>query len=180
MKVTHNCEVREDGSRFCRLDVQGPSWQPPPNRLQGDFSAVANIRIIRGYFDQAPPSEERFASISVGYGYTCALREDGTPVCWGNSTSASTPSDGRLAAISSGATHACGLRHDGTAVCWGRNTYKQSSAPTDERFISISAGEQHTCALREDGTTLCWGDGGDVTCTRNPDATYHCSWHSDQ
>ena len=170
----HNCEVREDGSRFCRLDVQGPSWQPPPNRLQGDFSAVANIRIIRGYFDQAPPSEERFSSISVGYGYTCALREDGTPVCWGNSTSASTPSDERLAAISSGATHACGLRHDGTAVCWGRNTYKQSSAPTDERFISISAGEQHTCALREDGTTLCWGDGGNVTCTRNPDATYHC------
>ena len=170
----HICEVREDGSRFCRLGVQGQSWQPPPDRLQGDFSAVAYIRTIRGYFDQAPPPDERFESLSVGAGYTCAIREDGTPLCWAKSISASTPSDERLVAISSGATHACGLRHDGTAVCWGGNTYKQSSAPTDERFISISAGEQHTCALREDGTTLCWGEGGDVTCTRNPDGTYHC------
>ena len=171
----HTCKLQEDGGRFCRLDDQGPSWEPPPNRLQGDFSAVTYIRGIAGYVDQTPPTEERFASISVGGGFTCALRENGSPVCWGaNNVPASTPSDERLTSISSGAIHACGLRLDGTAVCWGRDTYKQSSVPTDERFISISAGEIHTCALREDGTTLCWGDGGNQTCTLNPGGTYNC------
>ncbi len=168
----HTCRIQEDGGRFCRLDDQDAPWEPPPSRLSGSFSVSAYIKIIQGYFDQTPPPDERFESISVGGGVTCAIREDGTPLCWGRTSL--TPDDERFSAISTGDNHTCGIRLDGTAICWGDNTYKQLSVPEDETFIAISAGEQHTCALRADGTTSCWGDGDRPDCKLNPHLVYSC------
>ena len=94
-----------------------------------------------------------FVAVSVGSGFTCGLRADGTVVCRGLSS----PKDELLTAISSGQDHACGLRADGDAVCWGRNDYNQASPPLDERFESISSGTIHTCGLSKDGVAICWG-----------------------
>ena len=97
-------------------------------------------------------------SISGGYYYTCALRENGEAECWGDTRfGAATPPDGRYTAISAGDYHACGLRESGQAVCWGDNDYGQADSG-GRRFKVISAGKYHTCALRDNGDVECWGD----------------------
>ncbi len=62
-------------------------------------------------------------AISATSGYTCALRADGTPVCWGaedesrhNPRAAQPPHGERLASISSGWDQSCGLHHEAGAV----------------------------------------------------------------
>ena len=132
------------------------------------------------------PEDEAFedvlVAISSDSGYGCGLREDGSPVCWGdNSDGQASPPEGEtFTAISSGYSHACGLREDGSPVCWGSNegpTYypnggpassyildgDQAIAPEGETLIAISSGDYHTCGLRADGSAVCWG-------LQNPDS----------
>lgn len=108
----------------------------------------------------APPEGERFTAISSGRSFTCGLRADGSPVCWGEdlgSGAASPPEDERFVAISSGGFHACGLRADGSPVCWGGRGLGAALPPEGERFVAISSGGSHTCGLRADGVPVCWG-----------------------
>ena len=95
-----------------------------------------------------------FITVSPGDWHTCALRSDGTPICWGHATSRESSS--RLSAAAK--EHTCALRADGSAVCWGGdNTWGQTSVPEGEQFVAISSGHEHTCALKEDGSPVCWG-----------------------
>ena len=66
-------------------------------------------------------------AISSGPFFTCALREDGTPVCWGKGYDTPEPE---------------------------RTTY---TSIRNEQFIAIASGFEHTCALRSDGTPACVG-----------------------
>ena len=106
--------------------------------------------------------DEVFVSVSIGGEHTCALREDGAVVCWGDDGhgQATPPKGEHFSAISSGANHACGLREDSGVVCWGDDGHGQATPPKSERFKAISSGINHTCALRYDGAVVCWGDDG--------------------
>ena len=100
--------------------------------------------------------EPNFVAIDSGIAHTCALREDGSAVCWGSDLDGgASPPNGRFTAISSGSFHTCALREDGSAVCWRSVTGQRP--PLDERFTTISRGNAHTCALRENGSAVCWG-----------------------
>ena len=81
-----------------------------------------------------PSVTETFTAISSGTYHTCALRADGTPVCWGAK-----------------------LGDEGEVI--GQTGFGQSEPPEGEHFVSISSGGVHTCALRADGTPVCWGGG---------------------
>lgn len=73
-------------------------------------------------------------SVSLGTGFGCATRLDGTLWCWGDGadgrtglgaqTPQGTPAQvgggTTWTAVSAGDAHACGLQSDGTAWCWGR------------------------------------------------------------
>ena len=101
-------------------------------------------------------------SISSDGSHTCALKVDGSAVCWGrNSHGQATPPVGEtFATISSGGWHTCGLRADGSGVviCWGgRNEDRPVTPPAGETFAAISSGSHHTCGLRVDGSAVCWG-----------------------
>ena len=104
------------------------------------------------------PADEQFEVMGSGQWHICALRADGSPVCWGsdqNGEVSLTPQDETLIAVSGGRWNTCGLRKDGNPVCWGVST---RGLPRGEHFVALSNGEKHTCALRADGTPVCWGD----------------------
>lgn len=98
-----------------------------------------------------------FSALSSGFEHSCALRLDGTVVCWGSDVEGkSRAPEGNFTAVSAGGHHTCALRSEGTVVCWGSDQFGQSSPP-EGAFAAVSAGGRHTCALRIDGTVVCWG-----------------------
>jgi alpha-tubulin suppressor-like RCC1 family protein len=129
----------------------------------------------------------RFASVSAGWSFACALTTEGQPYCWGNAGADDeawtvVPGDrierrvptavaGGLtfASLSAGNQHACGVTTAGVAYCWGDNddgqlgdgttTARESPVrvATDVRFRSVSAGHLHSCGLTTDGRAYCWG-----------------------
>ncbi len=116
-------------------------------------------------------------TISSGAYHTCALRLDGSPVCWGADYHGYGQAPGefaptvKLSAITSGAGHSCGLGVDGSWECWGSydldtkligdiKPFNVEPPGAQERFRAISSGAAHTCALRPDGEAVCWGKNG--------------------
>lgn len=116
--------------------------------------------------------------------HTCALRADGTALCWGynqynqlgngTTTNQSTPvavylGTRRLVSISAGSIHTCALTTDNRVLCWGRNNNLQMGAgdifgyyppmqvPDVLSAVAVSTRHNHTCAVIADGTVKCWG-----------------------
>ena len=130
-------------------------------------------------FDPDVP-DGKFKAVAVGIGYSCALKLDGSPVCWGSNEfgKATPPQDARYTAIALGSRHSCGLRADGTPECWGHDEDGQLTPPSEAyganeaedstnelivepsplAFIDIAVGNSFTCGLTLDGLVACWGD----------------------
>ncbi|WP_419916854.1 RCC1 domain-containing protein [Candidatus Poriferisodalis sp.] len=108
-----------------------------------------------------------YTALSSGFEHSCALRSDGTAVCWGSNVEGkASPPEGTFTAVSAGGHHTCALRSDGTVACWGSDEFGQSSPP-EGTFTAVSVGGQHTCGLRSDGTVACWGLDEDGQSTPN-------------
>jgi hypothetical protein len=96
----------------------------------------------------------------VGEGIACAVRTDGTVVCWGDTPyHYLIPPGGTFISVSlglgPGSSKACGVRTDGTLACWGAG----STASSAITFTSFSMGWPMMCGVRSDGTVACFGLG---------------------
>ena len=111
------------------------------------------------YFRDYREGDEAFSAITTGPYHVCALRPDGSVVCWaGQDRGETIPPEGeRFMSIASAFQVTCGLRHDGTPVCWGSDEWDRTTPPEDEKFTSIVVGWRHACGLRSDGVAICWG-----------------------
>jgi len=119
----------------------------------------------------------RFASISAGNYFTCALTTSGRAYCWGSNKDGRvgagdrfdvhpevTPVDSsvRFIQLSADGSLACGLSTDGDAYCWGAElSVKPTRIKAPGGFTSLSRGWGHTCALNRDGAAYCWGQNND-------------------
>ncbi len=122
-------------------------------------------------------------SVSAGALHTCAVRSNGTIVCWGNNTlgqlgngssvfSSSVPvvvsGITTATAVFSGTNHSCARLSSGAVQCWGGNSYGQlgngssadSNIPVSVTGITTAttlALSDHSCAVLSNGTVQCWG-----------------------
>ena len=114
-------------------------------------------------------------AISSGQYVTCALRQEGTIVCWGGLANTWTPpQDETFVDILVGWFQICALREDGTDICWstedGEVTTEKSGSDSrhpgvrrflTQSFTTVSIGDSGVCAIRRgDGYTACLGDDG--------------------
>jgi alpha-tubulin suppressor-like RCC1 family protein len=121
----HNCILRLTGRIACwGLGDEGQTGDPDlkNSNLPDEVSAL----------------QPTVASISAGYGHTCARLSNGQVRCWGRNTSAQLG--------------------DGTQVSSAAPvTVKLSSTKSLAGAIAVAAGEDNTCALLSSGGVKCWG-----------------------
>ncbi len=130
----HTCAILDDGTVRCwgfgangRLGYGGT----------GDVRSPATAPAV----DIGPGRTA--VAITAGASHTCAIRDDGSVICWGNGVS------GRLGY--------------GNQSSIGDNETAAAGGPVDigagHRAVAISAGDFHTCVIRDDGALVCWGFG---------------------
>lgn len=168
----HTCALREGGHVVC--------WG---ERAYGQFGGAVDGEPSPVPIEVSGLSDAQ--AIVAGGSHTCALREGGTVVCWGNGELGQLGSEvedymsvvplevGGLSGVTSlaaGDSHTCALLEGGAAACWGNNQFSQLGAETTNLTsftpvtvadlsgaLALAAGHGHTCALRADRTVGCWG-----------------------
>jgi hypothetical protein len=97
------------------------------------------------------PPEGVFTKISAGYGFSIAIKSDGSLIawCWDEDVhnKCDVPDGNDYIAISAGWNFGVALKDDGTLVAWGRNHKGQCDVPDGNDFVAISAGAKHGTAL---------------------------------
>ena len=81
-----------------------------------------------------------WASVTAGWGHTCAVRTNGRAYCWGSASS------GQL-----GNGVSASYRY---LPRWYRPVEVAGRATN---WASVAAGDRHTCALKTNGRLYCWG-----------------------
>src|SRR4051812_29224951 len=93
------------------------------------------------------PAAAASGRLSASGYHSCAIKTDGTPVCWGDNGDGETSvpaGTGALTAISAGGYHTCAITTDGTPVCWGDNGFGQASVPPGTGTVTaMTAGKVH-------------------------------------
>jgi alpha-tubulin suppressor-like RCC1 family protein len=166
----HTCAVRRGGQVVC--------WGADDTGQLGDGSAGV---------DRLAPAPVtgvvNATAIAAGAGFSCALLEDQSVVCWGDdrdgevgdaTTSPAprppTPVTGLTGAraLTASGQHACAILADTSLVCWGSNTSGQlgdgtlvnrpqpTPVPGLTGVTAVAGGLSHTCALSSAGLS-CWG-----------------------
>jgi hypothetical protein len=110
---------------------------------------------LPGTFGQgiAPPG--RFIGVAVGPRFSVALREDGTLLAWGDSSTGilEYPA-GEFVSVTGGGIHALATRADGTVATWGVTP----PAPPGPFLKARAGGYSGACVgIRSDGSLEAWG-----------------------
>ena len=156
----HTCALRTNGTVACwGNNVYGQvgngttgAWQLAPVTVTGLTNAT---------------------SISTSGSHTCALRSDGTVVCWGsgnmgelgNGTLADSPTPVTVTGLTTATSvtagssiGTCATRADGSVACWGSWQSTPATVTGVTNASSVSAGANHACALSFDGSRLASGE----------------------
>jgi len=113
----------------------------------GNYSSVGENRSVSNYVDyfvnMSPQNDRSAIQLSCGEYHTCALLDDGTVRCWGNS----------LYGI---------LGQADTGIMIGIVGIEPADASvinisSNQKVISICSGSSHNCALLSNGRVRCWG-----------------------
>jgi alpha-tubulin suppressor-like RCC1 family protein len=178
----HTCALKANGSVVC--------WGRNSTGALGDGTTTTKVitTAVAGLTDAVGISAGGGTTSStagnVYAGRTCALRANGSTVCWGNNSSGELGDGSTIGkttpvavtgltdtvAISAGAGHTCAIKANGAIACWGNNAQSQLgdgnvglvktnlvAVPGLIDTVSMNAGGLFSCALQRDGTVSCSG-----------------------
>ncbi|MEO8901282.1 MAG: hypothetical protein ABI488_06235 [Polyangiaceae bacterium] len=172
----HTCALTPKGAAYCWGD--------------GSFNALGD-GLTNGHLVHAPVAVTgglKFAAITAGDNFTCALTDDGTAYCFGDNRHGelglgADDSTARVTAtkvptlkwqsISAREKSICGISSAGAAYCWGANGGVQGAGGSPTEFaatptlvpggallkVVVTASTEHACGLTADGHAYCWGSG---------------------
>ena len=107
-----------------------------------DWRAFSPVRVT-GIGDTEPT----VTSIAAGSAHACAVRADGSILCWGDDSSGQ---------IGDGDEFGDGIGDDDVIS----PVLVDGFGPLQIRASSVSCGRSHSCALLSDGRVMCWGADG--------------------
>jgi len=174
---SHSCAVKTDGSAICwgknQYGQLGNGTYSDPNDKIETPTPVLGL---------GPGTT---ADIITDWEHTCALKKDGSVVCWGNGYSGQlgNGTDGidnpvfiptqvsglghkSTIAFLSKDTNPCVLKTNGAVVCWGSSFFTghntqftpiPASIPTPVAIKYLSGFRKGACVLKTDGSVACWG-----------------------
>jgi alpha-tubulin suppressor-like RCC1 family protein len=144
LSAESSCVVRRGGTVSCWGNNEtGELGYPATDKCEGDFDVATKKKVLVSC--QSTPREvpglTEVEQISLGSGHACALRSDGTVMCWGRA------STGQLGYV-------------GYAKCSdGRDCERAPRQVPDLSGVEqITASLAHTCGRMKDGTVRCWGE----------------------
>ncbi len=127
-RFSHTCALLKDARLYC--------WgQNDEGQLgQGDPGVGADTTAADG-LSPLPVGDAEWLDVGAGDGHTCAVRLDGTLLCWGRNTS-----------------HELGPDETRVQV---RSPVEVDAA---RDWLRAMPGQQYTCALKRDASVWCWGE----------------------
>jgi alpha-tubulin suppressor-like RCC1 family protein len=171
---THTCAIKANGSLFC--------WGAGSNgRLGNGGTAQYNYPV------EVSANATDWAQVDAGGGTTCAVKTNGSLLCWGMGGNGRLGNNGmndslvpvteatfatNWAKVSLGGAGACATTTDGKLFCWGAGTegrlgnngtadslvpVQEYTAASDWGFVAT--GNAATCASKANGSLHCWGSG---------------------
>ena len=161
----HACALSEGGEVSC-WDFSGPEICDEDSK-RGITSCSGGRAGGRAW----PPSDLQYlpdplffgrfptVSISSGRQRSCAIRETGSVVCWGDGWWLGTPPpEGvRFKSVSAGDSISCGITEQDALACWGQVIGTPLQEP-DGEYVAVAAGTRIVCAIRADDEMECWQD----------------------
>jgi alpha-tubulin suppressor-like RCC1 family protein len=124
--------------------------------------------------DASPADPLRVVQLAAGEDHTCALRSDGTVVCWGDNRKGQLGIEGRgigwepvrvpgvegAVQIAAGPVVTCARRREGTVRCWGAVPVPFGFPPAMELdglagAVDVAVGDNQVCIVRRDAAVVC-------------------------
>jgi alpha-tubulin suppressor-like RCC1 family protein len=189
----HVCAIRTDGHLRC--------WGDNAAGELGNGESYSTFSPI-----ELDDDTDGWIAVTAGAAYSCATRNDGHLLCWGDNSNGelgntaisrfdSSPTVVNHGAvtwtqISAGRDHTCGIGADHNLWCFGlaelgAGTDVHEPTQLEGKWNAVSAGQSSTCAIDSSGALACWGENGngqlgDSTTTRrtSPKTIAGPSWAS--
>lgn len=139
----HECVLLDDGAVVC--------WGTNTNGQLGTGDTAMERKQPKVVPGIAP-----MVSVSVGFGFTCALDALGQVYCWGTATAGGGslaptqvifPAGRKAKSIASGQDDTCALLDDASIYCWGDNLWGEGGCMGDAGLCSTQDGGTATPKL---------------------------------
>ncbi|MEZ4247715.1 MAG: hypothetical protein R3B99_05695 [Polyangiales bacterium] len=115
------------------------------------------VCVGEGYRGQTRAPEGRFVDVGAGTTHTCAVKQDGGLVCWGDFDGSTIPS-GRFTRVVSGRSRSCAIGADRALRCFGAEPrFPNGGPPQGAAVRDVAMAEHLECAVLASGGLRCWG-----------------------